>query len=101
MALSTFGLFKIGMGPANSRTVGPMNAARLFAFEMDQRGLLSKCERAKAELFGSLGAIGAEHGSPKAIILSLKGKEPATIDVDQFEEQVKQFYQKEELGLIG
>ncbi len=101
MALSVFDLFKVGIGPSSSHTVGPMNAARLFAFEMDQRGLLSKCKRIKAELFGSLGATGAGHGSPKAIILGLKGKEPATIEVDQIEEQVKQVYQKRVLDLIG
>ena len=59
MSISTFDLFKVGIGPSSSHTVGPMHAARLFALSLEHEQLLSQCHRLTAELFGSLGATGA------------------------------------------
>ena len=73
MSISTFDLFKVGIGPSSSHTVGPMHAARLFAVALDESGHIAACNRVTTELFGSLGATGAGHGSPKAIILGLEG----------------------------
>ena len=73
MAVSTFDLFKIGIGPSSSHTVGPMHAALRFAQGLKQAELLAACAQVTVELYGSLGATGAGHGSPKAIILGLEG----------------------------
>ena len=71
MRISAFDLFKIGIGPSSSHTVGPMRAALTFVESLHNTGLLQNVERVKAELFGSLGATGKGHGSPEAIILGL------------------------------
>jgi L-serine dehydratase len=82
MALSVFDLFKIGIGPSSSHTVGPMRAARQFALRLRERGLLARVARMSVTLYGSLGATGKGHGSDKAILLGLSGHEPDTVDVD-------------------
>jgi L-serine dehydratase len=68
MSLSVFDLFKIGIGPSSSHTVGPMRAAR-FAEGLRRDGLLASTASVKAELYGSLGATGKGHGSDKAVLL--------------------------------
>ncbi|MEO8279182.1 MAG: serine dehydratase beta chain, partial [Ideonella sp.] len=83
MAVSVFDLFKIGIGPSSSHTVGPMRAARLFVHRLAHHELLEATHRIKAELFGSLGATGRGHGSDKAVLLGLSGHEPDTVDVEQ------------------
>jgi len=82
MAVSVFDLFKIGIGPSSSHTVGPMRAARLFVHRLIADGQLVGTRRVKAELFGSLGATGRGHGSDKAVLLGLAGHEPDTVDVE-------------------
>ncbi len=69
MSISVFDLFKVGIGPSSSHTVGPMNAARLFTKTLEDTAQITECTRVTVELFGSLGATGAGHGSPKAISL--------------------------------
>ena len=82
MAVSVFDLFKIGIGPSSSHTVGPMRAARLFAARLQHDGLLGATQRVQSQLYGSLGATGKGHGSDKAVLLGLSGHEPDTVDVD-------------------
>ncbi|WP_433047636.1 L-serine ammonia-lyase [Dactylosporangium sp. CS-033363] len=82
MTLSAFDLYSIGIGPSSSHTVGPMRAARRFAARLADDGLLPRVRRVKAELFGSLGATGHGHGSPKAVLLGLEGADPATVDTE-------------------
>lgn len=82
MAVSVFDLFKIGIGPSSSHTVGPMRAARLFATRLASDGTLERTVRVQAHLYGSLGATGKGHGSDKAVLLGLAGHEPETVDVD-------------------
>jgi hypothetical protein len=82
MAVSVFDLFKIGIGPSSSHTVGPMRAARLFASRLAHEGRLGATRRVTADLYGSLGATGKGHGSDKAVLLGLAGHEPDTVDVD-------------------
>ncbi len=101
MAISTFDLFKIGIGPSSSHTVGPMNAARQFAAGLGRDGQLGDCARVVAELFGSLGATGAGHGSPKAVILGLEGEEPASVDVAGIAERVARVREEGRLNLLG
>ncbi|MEO8135785.1 MAG: L-serine ammonia-lyase [Betaproteobacteria bacterium] len=80
MAISTFDLFKIGIGPSSSHTVGPMRAARLFATGLKSAGHLAATRRLRAELYGSLGATGKGHGSDKAVLLGLAGEAPDEVD---------------------
>ena len=82
MAISVFDLFKIGIGPSSSHTVGPMRAARLFVQRLQNDGLLDRVARVQCSLYGSLGATGKGHGSDKAVLLGLAGHEPDTVDVD-------------------
>jgi L-serine dehydratase len=80
MAISVFDLFKIGIGPSSSHTVGPMRAAGMFAAALASDGLLESVATVRAELFGSLGATGHGHGSVPAIVLGLLGEQPETVD---------------------
>ncbi len=82
MAVSVFDLFKIGIGPSSSHTVGPMLAAGRFIDQLRQRDLLHRVERLRIELFGSLGATGKGHGTDRALMLGLMGELPQTVDVD-------------------
>lgn len=82
MSISVFDLFKIGIGPSSSHTVGPMRAAQRFLQGLMSEPLdLTDVARIKVELFGSLGATGKGHGSPKAVLLGLMGEMPETVDV--------------------
>lgn len=80
MAISAFDLFKIGIGPSSSHTVGPMRAARMFAQTLADEGLESRAEGLRVELFGSLGATGHGHGTVKAVVLGLEGNSPESVD---------------------
>ena len=82
MAVSVFDLFKIGIGPSSSHTVGPMRAARLFGLRLQHDDLLERTARVQVVLYGSLGATGKGHGSDKAVLLGLAGHEPDTVDVE-------------------
>lgn len=82
MPISIFDLFKIGIGPSSSHTVGPMRAANLFVSALRDRGLLPAVRRVRCGLYGSLAATGKGHGSDKAVILGLEGEEPDVIDPD-------------------
>ncbi len=80
MAISVFDLFKIGIGPSSSHTVGPMRASNLFLKRLQEDGVFDQVHRVKTELFGSLGATGKGHGSDAAVLLGLEGHEPDVID---------------------
>ena len=101
MSLSAFDLFKIGIGPSSSHTVGPMKAALLFAQGLANDQLLGDCSRVMAELYGSLGATGAGHGSPKAILLGLEGEAPETVDVGSIEQRVAAIREQGCITLLG
>src|SRR5258708_22392595 len=82
MPVSALDIFKIGIGPSSSHTVGPMVAARRFA-EAIADECKTKAPRIQADLYGSLGATGRGHGTDKAIVLGLMGLAPETVDVDE------------------
>jgi L-serine deaminase len=88
MAVSVFDLFSVGIGPSSSHTVGPMRAAQMFVKRLDREGLLPRVARVRAELFGSLGATGHGHGTPKAVLLGLEGHRPADVDVRGVEQDL-------------
>jgi hypothetical protein len=79
---SLFDLYKVGIGPSSSHTMGPMRAARTFLLALDARGLIASTTEVKAELYGSLALTGVGHGTDRAIVLGLLGEEAATIDPD-------------------
>ncbi|MBB5155234.1 L-serine ammonia-lyase [Saccharopolyspora phatthalungensis] len=101
MAISVFDLFSVGIGPSSSHTVGPMRAAKLFAQRLHSAGRLPQVKRIKAELFGSLGATGHGHGSPKAVLLGLEGHSPETVDPAAVEDRVVEIKQTGRLRLDG
>ncbi len=101
MAVSVFDLFKIGIGPSSSHTVGPMRAARLFALRLEHDGLLARTARVQAQLYGSLGATGKGHGSDKAVLLGLAGHEPDTVDVDAVPALLEATRQSRRIALLG
>jgi L-serine dehydratase len=101
MAVSVFDLFKIGIGPSSSHTVGPMRAARLFAQRLAHDGVLERTQRVQAMLYGSLGATGKGHGSDKAVLLGLAGHEPDTVDVDAVPQILAGIRQSGHLELLG
>ena len=82
MSLSVFDLFKIGIGPSSSHTVGPMRAAARFAEGLRRENLLTATASVRVELYGSLGATGKGHGSDKAVLLGLEGEHPDTVDTE-------------------
>ncbi|WP_338920999.1 L-serine ammonia-lyase [Pseudomonas silesiensis] len=83
MAISVFDLFKIGIGPSSSHTVGPMRAAALFVQGMREQGLVEQVRRIEVQLYGSLSATGIGHGSDNAVIMGLMGEWPDAIDPSQ------------------
>jgi L-serine dehydratase len=85
MKTSIFDLFKIGIGPSSSHTVGPMRAARQFTTRLRMAGLLPRVSRVKAELFGSLALTGIGHATDKALLLGLSGEAPELIEPSAIE----------------
>src|SRR4249919_199414 len=84
MAVSTFDLFKIGIGPSSSHTVGPMRAAVRFVERwLQDSGMLAETVRVRAELFGSLALTGRGHGTDKAVLMGFEGHWPNKIDFDE------------------
>jgi L-serine dehydratase len=101
VAVSVFDLFKIGIGPSSSHTVGPMRAARTFALDLRSSGVLEQTRAVRAELFGSLGATGRGHGSDKAVVLGLMGETPEAVDIQQIPDVVQRVRQNGRLRLLG
>lgn len=101
MAVSIFDLFKIGIGPSSSHTVGPMLAAATFASRLEETGQLKHTAHVAVELFGSLGHTGRGHGTDKAIMLGLEGELPDQIDPDQIEQRLEHIRSSGTLRLAG
>jgi L-serine dehydratase len=89
MTLSVFDIFKIGLGPSSSHTMGPMRAAREFALGLERDGLLPRTELVAVRLYGSLALTGAGHGTDRAVLAGLEGAEPETVDPDSIEPLVQ------------
>jgi L-serine dehydratase len=101
MAISVFDLFKIGIGPSSSHTVGPMRAARMFADALHRERLLDRVHAVRVELFGSLGATGKGHGSDKAVMLGLEGEAPELIDPATIPDRMAAIRSRKALLLLG
>lgn len=99
--ISAFELFKIGIGPSSSHTVGPMRAAHMFVAGLKSDAVLSTVTRVKAELFGSLGATGHGHGSQRAVLLGLEGEDPETVDTAAVDARVAAVRDSGRVNLLG
>lgn len=99
--ISAFELFKIGIGPSSSHTVGPMKAAAAFVGGLREAGRLAPVARVRVELFGSLAWTGEGHGTGKAVILGLAGEKPETVDPDAADALAEDVRERRTLDLGG
>jgi L-serine dehydratase len=101
MTLSVFDIFKVGIGPSSSHTMGPMRAAREFVAALSRDGLLERTGEIAVRLYGSLALTGAGHGTDRAILAGLEGAEPETVDPDGIEATVKRIRESGRIRLLG
>ena len=101
MSLSVFDIFKIGIGPSSSHTMGPMNAARSFAELLAARGLLARTAHVSAQLYGSLALTGRGHCTDRAVLLGLEGASPDTLDSASVEPTLNRIRTERRLRLLG
>lgn len=101
MAISVFDIFKIGIGPSSSHTVGPMRAARMFARAALARADAGRIYRVVVDLYGSLGATGKGHGTDTAVMLGLAGHDPETVDVDAVGSILEEIRGRGRIDLLG
>ncbi len=102
MAVSVFDIFKIGIGPSSSHTVGPMRAAARFTSHwLEERGLLERVVRIRGELFGSLAHTGRGHGTDKAVLCGFEGEWPDRIDPDIIDTTLARIRNEGRIRLLG
>ena len=101
MTITVFDLFKIGIGPSSSHTVGPMTAARRFAIALRAEGLLPRVTSVRVVLYGSLGMTGKGHGSDKAVLLGLEGETPGDVDTDSIPGRLAAIRETARVTLLG
>jgi L-serine dehydratase len=101
MNLSVFDIFKLGIGPSSSHTVGPMRAARRFAETLAREGLEAEVAEVSVELYGSLAHTGKGHGTDVAVQLGLEGEAPEDTDVDAVPARIARIAQRGRLSLLG
>ncbi|WP_417067088.1 L-serine ammonia-lyase [Niveibacterium terrae] len=99
--LSTFDLFRVGLGPSSSHTVGPMRAAQAFAEHLLDAGLLSRAARVEVDLHGSLGLTGRGHATDRGVMLGLCGELPETVDPDRAAALIDEIARSGRLALAG
>ena len=101
MTLSVFDIFKIGIGPSSSHTMGPMRAAHAFVSDLERDGLLGATREIAVRLYGSLALTGIGHGTDRAILLGLEGADAETVDPDQMEPAVARIRATGRIRLLG
>jgi len=102
LAVSTFDLYKIGIGPSSSHTVGPMRAAARFVSHwLAENGQLERTARVRAEVFGSLALTGRGHGTDKAVLMGLEGHWPNEIDPDLIPAALERIRGSRKIHLLG
>jgi L-serine dehydratase len=99
--LSVLDIFKVGIGPSSSHTMGPMNAARRFALDLEERALLPRVHAIAAQLYGSLALTGKGHCTDRAVLLGLEGLAPDTLDPDAIEPTLARIRAQQRLRLAG
>ena len=100
-AISVFDMFKIGVGPSSSHTLGPWRAAQQFTASLAGRGLLDKVSQLEVLLYGSLAKTGVGHGTDIAVLLGLSGEDPVTFDVDSISPRIEGIKKEAKLKLAG
>jgi len=101
MSLSVFDIFKIGIGPSSSHTIGPMNAARQFVLDLEQQGLLDGTAKVSVQLYGSLALTGQGHCTDRAVLLGLEGHRPDEIETDTIETTIERIRSSGRVSLLG
>src|SRR6516165_6897635 len=101
MSLSVFDIFKVGIGPSSSHTMGPMRAAHDFAASLEREGLLAATEEIAVRLYGSLALTGVGHGTDRAILVGLEGADPETVDPNHIETTMRRIRESGRLRLLG
>lgn len=101
MTLSVFDIFKVGIGPSSSHTMGPMRAAHAFALGLRQDGLLAQTRAIVVRLYGSLALTGKGHGTDRAVLAGLEGGEPESIEPDSIESTVQRIRDSGRLRVLG
>ena len=101
MTVSIFELFKIGIGPSSSHTVGPMKAARLFLKNAVEKQHFDAASAVIVELYGSLALTGVGHGTDKAILIGLEGETPEEVDPESVDLRFHQICRDEKINLLG
>ena len=101
MAISIFDLFKVGIGPSSSHTVGPMVAANTFLEGLKTQGNLGAVDSISVDLYGSLGATGKGHGSGKAVLLGLLGEKPDEVDIEGVQARIQEIIETKKISLAG
>lgn len=99
--ISVFDIYKVGIGPSSSHTVGPMRAAKEFLHDAAKKLDLNQATAIKVELFGSLGQTGKGHGTGKAVILGLAGEDPETVDTTHIDAFLADTEKNQCLKLLG
>ena len=97
--ISLFDMFKVGIGPSSSHTVGPMKAGKQFVDDLVEKGLLDIVTRVAVDVYGSLSLTGKGHHTDIAIIMGLAGNEPATVDIDSIPGFIRDVEERERLLL--
>jgi L-serine dehydratase len=100
VAISVFDLFKIGIGPSSSHTVGPMRAAKQFVGLLVSQKKLLSTHRISCQLHGSLGSTGKGHASDQAVILGLAGNDPETVAIDSIPALLTEMRNKQSLSIM-
>jgi L-serine dehydratase len=101
MSMSIFDLFRVGIGPSSSHTVGPMRAAKSFVETLCMTNLLGRTVQVKVDLYGSLALTGRGHGTDRAVLLGLEGESPDQIDPAIIEQRIGEIRERKELVLNG
>ena len=101
VTISVFDMFKVGIGPSSSHTVGPMRAARRFVERLRDEGELGRARRIVVELCGSLGHTGKGHGSDKAVVLGLLGETPEDVEPDEVPAMLGRVEAQGRIDLLG
>ncbi len=101
MTLSVFDIFKVGIGPSSSHTMGPMRAAREFVLGLERDGLLARTGQIAVRLYGSLALTGAGHGTDRAVLAGLEGAEPETVDPDSIDPLLQRIRSTGRIKLLG
>ena len=101
MTLSVFDIFKVGIGPSSSHTMGPMRAAREFVLGLKRDGLLAETAQVAVRLYGSLALTGMGHGTDRAVLAGLEGASPETVDPDSIQSTLQRIRESGRIRLLG